>query len=299
MANDEPFVSIGLPVFNGDAYLKLALDSLVAQTYRNFEIVVSDNGSTDGTGEICKAYSDKHELIRSYRYEENRGIAWNRNNSFHLSKGEYFMWFSHDDVLHEEYLEKCMAEIQVRQNTCIVYSKIRVIDADGETIPFNEDLADLNTDNVVSRFKVCLSSQPYNQSVIYGLMRRSDMASTRLHGDYLAADRCLVAQLSLKGKMYQIPEYLFYRRKHADNFPGGIEAMAVYQPGVEFKFVFKEWNVLKEHLRTVGLFDAPIGIKLRLYIAVASWFLSQPKRLAFEVLSNSKKAFVLLFRKVF
>jgi glycosyltransferase involved in cell wall biosynthesis len=297
VTGEKSLVSIGLPVYNGDAYVKLALDSLADQTYENLEVIISDNGSTDDTPDICRAYAEKYDFMKYFGYEENRGLAWNRNNAFHLASGEYFMWFSHDDLIHKEYVAKCVAAINAREDTCIVYSKIEVIDSEGQTIPFDEDLPDLDVDDVVERFWHCLSPQRYNQSVIFGLIRRSDMASTPLHGDYVAADRCLVARLSLKGKIYQVPEILFFRRKHIDNIGSTIDDMKVYQPGVKFKVVFPEWNVLKHHLISVHDFQGPITVKFRLCAAVFRWFLSRPRIFFGELAHNVKKILILVFRR--
>src|SRR3982751_485615 len=100
-----PKVSIGLPVYNGELHLALALDSILAQTYGDFEIVISDNGSTDGTESICRRYAAADPRIRYERNETNRGAAWNYNHVFELSRGEYFKWMAHDDLIEPNYLE--------------------------------------------------------------------------------------------------------------------------------------------------------------------------------------------------
>lgn len=90
MNRKQPQVSIGMPVYNGEQFLKDALDSILAQTFDNFELIISDNTSTDNTQEICKAYSAKDQRICYYRNEKNLGAAWNFNRVFELARGEYF-----------------------------------------------------------------------------------------------------------------------------------------------------------------------------------------------------------------
>src|SRR5579871_3942080 len=101
-------VSIGLPVHNGERYLREAIDSLLAQTYRDFELIISDNGSTDGTEAICRAYAAADPRIRYYREEQNRGCAWNWNRVFALARGEIFKWAAHDDVCAPRLVERCL-----------------------------------------------------------------------------------------------------------------------------------------------------------------------------------------------
>ena len=84
-----PLVSIGLPVFNGEKSLSNALNSLLKQDYANLEIIISDNGSTDRTSQICKDFMQKDSRIKYYRSSENRGSNWNFNRVFELSSGKY------------------------------------------------------------------------------------------------------------------------------------------------------------------------------------------------------------------
>src|SRR5688572_10868700 len=103
MPEKNPRVSIGLPVYNGENYLAEAIDSILAQTFEDFELIISDNASTDRTQEICEAYAAKDGRIRYYRSEVNKGSAWNFNRVFELARGEYFKWAAHDDYIAPEY----------------------------------------------------------------------------------------------------------------------------------------------------------------------------------------------------
>ena len=103
-----PRVSIGLPVYNGERWLAEALDSLLAQTYSDFELIISDNGSTDDTQAICEEYAARDRRIRYIRQEINRGLAWNWNCVFEESAGDYFKWAACDDLYHPTFLERCV-----------------------------------------------------------------------------------------------------------------------------------------------------------------------------------------------
>src|ERR1700690_2651657 len=98
MTNHKPRVSIGLPVYNGEKYLAAAIDSLLAQTYADFELIISDNASTDRTAKICQEYAELDRRIRYYRQPKNCGIAGNFTRTLELARGEFFQWHAHDDI---------------------------------------------------------------------------------------------------------------------------------------------------------------------------------------------------------
>ena len=108
MATDRPRLSIGMPVFNGEKYIRCALDSILSQTYKDFELVISDNASTDKTESICLKYKEQDNRIRYYRNKKNIGAPSNYNRVFLLSSANYFKWAAHDDMIAPEYIEKCM-----------------------------------------------------------------------------------------------------------------------------------------------------------------------------------------------
>ena len=109
MSDSSPRLSIGLPVFNGERHLKEAVDSLLSQTFSDFELIICDNASTDRTPEICQAYASKDDRIRYYRNSENIGAVQNWYRTFELSSGAYFAGAAHDDVYHPEFMNKCIA----------------------------------------------------------------------------------------------------------------------------------------------------------------------------------------------
>ena len=106
--NHPPRLSIGLPVYNGQHLLARALDSLLAQTFRDFEIIISDNASSDSTPQICRAYARRDRRIRYVRNSRNLGAIANFNRVFELSRAPLFKWAAHDDLYRETYLERCI-----------------------------------------------------------------------------------------------------------------------------------------------------------------------------------------------
>src|SRR5262245_20089689 len=104
MQDHAPRVSVGIPVRNGQRFLADALDSLLAQTFTDFEIIVCDNASTDRTEQICRRYLARDPRVRYHRNARDIGPAANHNVGFQMSRGEYFRWHAHDDMVAPEYL---------------------------------------------------------------------------------------------------------------------------------------------------------------------------------------------------
>jgi len=105
MKKNTPLVSIGLPVYNGEDHLEEVLDSLLKQKYKNFEIIISDNKSTDRTSAICKKFAEKNNKIFYFKQKKNIGAINNFNFVLSKAKGSYFMWAAADDLWHKDYLK--------------------------------------------------------------------------------------------------------------------------------------------------------------------------------------------------
>jgi glycosyltransferase involved in cell wall biosynthesis len=122
-----PKVSIGMPVFNGEPFIREALDSLLAQTFTDFELIISDNGSTDGTEKICREYAASDPRIRYVRQPENRGAVFNFQYVLTEARGEYFMWAAHDDIWDSRWVEVLLPVSA--ENQCLAYGFVQTIDA--------------------------------------------------------------------------------------------------------------------------------------------------------------------------
>jgi glycosyltransferase involved in cell wall biosynthesis len=246
MSVHVPRVSIGLPVCNGEKYLEAALDSILAQTYTDFELIISDNASTDGTEEICRTYAARDHRVRYYRNEENRGLAWNHNNVFALSTAEYFLWIGHDDVLTAEYLERCVAVLDQNPSIVLCYSQAQGIDEHGRFV--DKPNYSLATDSMKphQRFHDLICTG-HSCLAIYGVMRTEVLKKTVLHGFYPGSDRVLLAQLGLLGRFHQIPQNLFFRRDHplkSTRITQTLAArMALFDPQKARTLVFPRWRL--------------------------------------------------------
>lgn len=215
-AMTQPYVSIGLPVYNGERFLSEALDSFLGQTFTDFEIVISDNASTDRTGAIARAYVARDSRIRYHRNERNIGLGRNHNRVFHLARGRYFKWAAADDVCLPEYLQRCVDVLDADPTVVLTYPATQFVDDRGKPLDIEDPGWDLREDNPAERFRYVLLSMHWVNSII-GLIRTSALAKTRLMPDYPSGDYRVLGELSLLGKFYEIPERLFVRRLHKDS----------------------------------------------------------------------------------
>jgi glycosyltransferase involved in cell wall biosynthesis len=273
-----PLVSIGLPVFNGDKYLKEAIDSILAQTFRDFELIISDNASGDRTEEICRQYAAQDSRVRYYRNATNIGGANNHNRTFELSRGKYFRLAAHDDVLTPTLLEKCVAILDQEPSVVLCYSNIIQIDEHGnQTGILNKDLACSGTP--YQRFRQ-LANWNHDCEATYGLMRAEILRKTDLQPNYTDSDRTLLCELSLYGRFYKIAEPLFYKRYHSEMstqaYPKIHERMAWFYPQkkvMKASAFFPSWIKTFHYLRIIS--RVPLNLKDRIscYLHALRWLI--------------------------
>ncbi len=230
MSDRKPLVSIGLPVYNGEEFLSETLDSILAQTFKDFELIISDNASTDKTQAICQQYAAKDGRIRYYRNDENIGASPNYNRTFELSTGKYFKWVAHDDLHAPEYLERCVEILDRNPSIVLCHSKVRLINDKGKVLKENDKLykkypcmkdyhakiRKLNTDSLKPQERFLARVTAGISFEIFGLIRASTlrMIPKPLHGSYSRSDDILLARIALLGRFYEIPEFLFSSRQH-------------------------------------------------------------------------------------
>lgn len=278
---NKPRVSIGVPVYNGARYLAETLDSLLAQTFRDFELIVSDNGSTDRTEEICRSYAERDSRIQYYRSETNRGAAWNHNRVFELASGEYFKWQCHDDLCHPEFLEKCKAVLDKDGAVVLCYSRFLRIDEAGRPVGrrgrgwYGEASSGIESaGRPHERFRSLLMRRDTCEE-IYGVMRSSIVRQTRLIGSYTQSDDNFLAELALRGRFYEVPERLFYYRLHPNMsthaYRNRVERMAWFDPAAADRLAIPFLRQLSEYVSLVFRAPVPWIERLRCYRHLASW----------------------------
>ena len=279
-----PLLSIGLPVYNGEKYLRDAIESIINQTFTDFELIISDNASTDRTGEICASYSRADSRVRYIRNKENLGAAVNYNAVFASARGKFFKWQAHDDMCAPDFFAKCVQVLDERPEYIICYPKTKIIDKQGAVVTMEEDDLRLDSPNVMTRFSSCLNPMKYCHNPIFGIMRSEVLAQTRLIGKFLASDRCLITELSLYGPFFEYPEKLFIRRKHESNIGRSYRYIRFYNPSFRGKFAVPELRLFIEGLISIRRSPLSSTQKAHLCKIMCQWAITKRRTILREVL---------------
>jgi glycosyltransferase involved in cell wall biosynthesis len=209
-----PVVSVGIPVYNGARFLPATLDALRSQELASIEIVVSDNGSTDGTEAICRRAAAEDERIVFVRIGQNQGMGWNYNRVLELATAPLFMWNAADDVALPSYLTRCVDGLQKNPKAVLAASSIDVIDEAGLVTGALPPIGRPGTDpNPAVRIRQFLDKEAWD--VVYGVVRTKVLRQLGGMPHMVGDDVVLGVDLLLRGPMYYVDEALFQRRRHS------------------------------------------------------------------------------------
>lgn len=261
----RPLVSIGVPAFNAERFLRRTLDSLLGQTLSDFELIISDNASTDGTPEICAEYVRRDHRVRYIRQECNIGAPRNWNTLVHEARGVYFKWASASDLCAPSMLEQCANVLQADPQIVLCYGLTQWIDE-------NEQLQEIYSGDM--SFDDASPSKRYLQvrttlsrnNAQSGLLRLDVLRRTRLDRPYPHGDKPLMAELALYGKFYLIRDVLLFRCRSPNTFTSMLSSL-------EFERIFNpnatapiKLISLRTHLDGISsITRSPISLSEKLY----------------------------------
>jgi glycosyltransferase involved in cell wall biosynthesis len=285
-----PLVSVGLFVYNGERFLEESLHSILNQTFTDFELIISDNASTDRTAEIAQAYAKRDDRIRYYRAEKNMGTGWNVRRVYELATGKYFKWAAVDDLIEPDLLRRCVEILESDPACVIAHAKTKEVDENGTFIRNYVPPMKTDYDDPVARFREMFMSGGDKCYQIYGVMRMSSLRQLPPQGIYVNADGVLLARMSLLGRFYEVPEYLFISRRHSrqsmatlpvrviqsrrfrlTNRYGNLPCPEWWDPSKTRAPTFPEFRRLREYF--LSIYRAPLGAgqKLRCYSLLLPW----------------------------
>lgn len=266
-----PRVSIGVPVYNGENFLAEALGSILAQTYRDFEIVICDNASTDRTEAICRDFAAADPRVRYYRNERNIGLGPNFNHVLELSRGPYFKWACHDDLLEPVYLEKCIAVLDAHPEIVQCHTKTRVI---GEGDGLIADLTGLDAPQPSRRFAAVLLRRHWTMD-IHGVFRAGVLRTAGPMPGYFGADKAVLAAVALLGPCARVPEPLFINRDHPARTMRAIpfrERLRFHDPSKTGSRTYPTWALYKDCFRAIRPLVPEPKERLNCYGHLAQWW---------------------------
>ncbi len=275
--NKTPLVSMGLPLYNGEDYLAATLDTLLAQTYENFELIIVDNASTDGSIAICQEYMARDSRIQLHQNEKNLGAARNYNLAFEFSKGRYFKWVAHDDPMEPTAIERCVTVLESDPDVIMAYPRTILIDGAGDVIEYHDDQFHLMMAEPHLRLRQSMVSSAWCHPV-FGLVRTEVLARTGLIGNFPSSDKVLLGEFALQGKCYEVGEHLAYRRLHEKNSTESNttdEAMAAwFDPSARRTVTTPRLRRLIELNRGIGRANLSLMDALRCRAELARFYLS-------------------------
>ena len=225
---NTPKVSIGMPVYNGAPFIREAIESLLSQTFTDFELVISDNASTDRTEAICREYAEKNQRIRYVRQSENRGATANFQFVLDESVGAYFMWAAADDKAEPNFVRQLYDSISADAELVCVMSDVINISDKGEIL-YVTSIGNIRLNDVKNNWykhRSLFFENPTSNIFfcIYGLFKASELKAVQLNYKNMvkyasASEIPLLAQISLRGKIGTIPVALkYYRRQNESVF---------------------------------------------------------------------------------
>jgi len=240
MSSSRPAVSIGMPVFNGEKYIRDALDSLLAQTFKNFELIISDNASTDRTEQICREYTARDARIRYVRQPENIGACGNFHFVLNEAVGEYFMWAACDDYWKPDFITHALTAMNDESigfafPTTIVKSiRLGVFKKVPKTL--FKGFEDADRSRRILGF-ANLHQYSYKCNLVYSLFRTRILKDTSAIQDI--SDEFILSMLVLgETRGVILDEYDFYKR-YPYRWPG---VRKRYPVRTEKRIRFEKWR---------------------------------------------------------
>ena len=278
-----PLVSIGMPVYNEERFLEESLKSLLAQDYKNIEIIISDNASTDRTGQICKKHESKNGNISYHRFEKNCGVTRNFIEVLDLSRGRYFMWASGHDMWSENLISECVKLLEKHTSAVIAFGCLKWIGRRGNTIERFSGWTDTRGMDPIARYFSVFWS---NVHPILGLMRTESLKKTRtlsipgsdlieltelvLLGDFVHATAAFCSRRELRGH-----ETFTQRMKR---YKGSNSGLASSAPEKLFPLIKLPIELVKSILWSKILWSEKFGIICALLPALVVKYISNRAR---------------------
>lgn len=292
----KPFVSIGLMVYNGDRFLRGTLDSLLSQSFTDFELIISDNASTDNTSAICLEYAARDSRIRYHRAERNMGAGWNTRRVLSLATAKYFKLAAHDDRCEPHFLEYCVEALERDPSLVLAYPKARIVDENGTFIEnYDWPLRTASADPTIRFHDLLLNDHLCLQ--FFGVIRLSALQALPPPGSFVNSDGVVLARLGLIGAFYEVPERLFISTRHSGQSSktppartkrkafrltrrhGTLPCPEWWDPSTAKAITFPEWRQLREHFLSIRYGELTVSQRIRCYLMLLPWMKKHFRRM--------------------
>lgn len=289
-----PAVTVAIPLYNGASYLAEAIESVLAQTFRDLELVISDDASTDQSAGIAERYAKQDARIRFFPNSENLGLGRNYNRALSFARGTYFMWLAQDDIILPEYIEKCVAMLESSSDIMLTNSSVLIQHGDQRHV--YAGLALHTCERPSERFGMVVLRAHWNVE-LFSLIRRAALLQTKGRQHYYGSDRALIAHLALLGKFGKIEEFLFVNRDHdkrAMRRYSFVARLWLHDPSRTSRPMPPQWSAYKDYWRALREADLPAEERRRCQWILIKWWCVNWNllRVAVDILAATTPALV-------
>jgi len=271
-SDEQPLVSVGVPTWERSHVLRRAIDSVLVQTYGNFELVVSDNASQDGTEAICDEYRRLDPRVRYFRHATNIGLIENFNSILERACGDYLIFLADDDWIEDTYLQHCLDALGGHPDRVLARGKTRYFNADG--LVWRPEPVNLIESSPSRRVRAYFGSVEWNEE-FHGLIRQDVWARvgpipTRLGGDLL-----IVSRIAFLGKAITLETTELNRATGgiSDNAAAIAQAYGISPRQTRIPFLSAAWFAVSDIAWRSSVYES-LGPRQRLVLAlscVPSW----------------------------
>ena len=280
-----------MPVYNGANYVATAIESILAQEFDDFELIISDNGSSDATPEICRAYQEQDDRIRLFLQEENLGATPNFDFVFQQARAPFFKWAAHDDVLLPGFIDQCMKTLEEDPSVVLACPAVGEIDKNGAFVkPYDYGLDVEGPDPHVRFYEYIAHPWAYH---LFGIFRTEVLARTPRIESYAGSDNFLLAEVMLHGRMVELPDRLLHLRVHARQstqaHPDAYERVRWFDADRKGGMTFPRWEGLVACVK--GIARAPLSAtdRMRCYGMLLRWATERWRVLGGEIKHNFER----------
>jgi glycosyltransferase involved in cell wall biosynthesis len=294
-------LTVGMPVYNADRFLTKALDSIIGQTFKDFELVLSDNSSTDRTEEICRDYAARDPRIRYFRNAKNMGAGWNFRRVYSLANGKYYKSAAHDDLIEPTFLEECIGALEADPGLVLAHSRTKIISPTGDVVEHYDLPLRLDSPDPLVRWRDLLLND-HMCFPIFGVFRLDALRQCPPQGSYVNADGMLLAQVGLIGRFWESDKFLFSYTRHENQSSqtaparlksqgfrlirrhGTLPCSEWWDPAKTHKVNFPEFRQFYEYAASVKRATLSPWQKVRAYSLLLPWVKRHFRRMMKDVL---------------
>jgi glycosyltransferase involved in cell wall biosynthesis len=239
-----PKISIGMPAYNSGATIRASIESLLGQSFGDFELIVSDNASTDATRDIVESLAQQDCRIRYVCHPENIGANLNYSSVARAARGEYFKWASSSDWCARTFLARCLISLEQNDDAVLAAPRTRLFAGDLTTATdYMHDIEILDS-SALARVVELTSNLRLNNAV-NGVIRMEALRHTRLIDLFYGADVVLMGHLAMLGKIIRVDEFLYYRRMEVATATALQDPVAWrkhHYPELSARVLFQSWK---------------------------------------------------------